>query len=151
MRVVGDTIYKNEDERTDPFGGNFSLRDEYQALQRMYRSGAAVPEPRGHDSQAGEYSMEHIDGVTITEIDEAYEDITAEDRERIEERLEDDLEKIHDSGIPHGDVCTSNIIVDSELRPHYIDPAGFSPDHPATGEVIERDRQNLAYITERLL
>jgi RIO-like serine/threonine protein kinase len=151
MRIVGDTIYKSDDERTDPVGGQFSLRDEYQALQRMHRSGAAVPEPGGYDSQTGEYGMEHIDGVTITEIDEAYDDITAEDRERIEGRLEDDLEKIHDSGIPHGDVCTSNIIVDSELRPHYIDPAGFGQDHPDAAAVMERDRQNLAYITDRFL
>ncbi len=151
MRIVGDTLYKSEDERTDPVGGTFSLRDEYRALQQMHRSGAAVPEPRGYDSQAGEYGMERIDGVTILAMDEAYDDITAADRDRIDKQLGDELDAIHKTGIPHGDVCTSNIIVDEDLQPHYIDPAGFSPDHPAADDIMERDRQNLAYITDRFL
>lgn len=151
MRIVGDTIYKSEDERTDPVGGQFSLRDEYRALQRMHRSGAAVPEPRGYDSQSDEYGMEHLPGATIQDLDTAYDDLTESDRQEIGEKLEDELERIHESGIPHGDICTSNIIVDEDLQPRYIDPAGFSPDHPATDEVMERDRQNLAYLTERFL
>jgi len=151
MRVVGDTIYKSREERTDPVGGAFTLRDEYQALQQMHRAGAAVPEPQNYNSQAGAYGMEHIDGATIQELDDAYNSLTADDREAIAGRLEDELEKIHESGIPHGDICTSNILIDPDLRPHYIDPAGFQQDQPDAGAVMERDRQNLAYITDRFL
>lgn len=151
MRIVADTIYKTADERTDPVGGTFGLEDEYRALQQMHRAGAAVPEPRGYDHDRDEYGMEHIDGATVQDLDTVYGDITATGKEAIAVRLEEGLEQIHESGIPHGDVCTSNIIVDDDLGPHYIDPVGVSPDHPATDDIMERDRQNLAYITDRFL
>lgn len=151
MRVVDDTVYKTAAERTDPVGGAFTLHDEYQALTAMYEAGVSIPEPRSYEEEREEYSMEHIPGATVQELDTVYPGLTDADRRQIAARLEADLDRMHEEGLPHGDICTSNIIVDSDRQPYYIDPVGFSHGHPEAEQVMERDRQNLAYITGRFL
>ncbi|MDY6771324.1 MAG: RIO1 family regulatory kinase/ATPase [Candidatus Nanohaloarchaea archaeon] len=148
MRLVSGTLYKSSDERTDPVGGAFTLQDEYEALVAMDDAGASVPTPHGYDQERGEYGMEHIDGTDLQEL--ATDGLTAADRQQIADRLEDELDRMHEAGLPHGDICTSNIVIDEELRPYYLDPAGFEPDHPDAEAVMERDRQNLDYVTDVL-
>lgn len=142
--------YKTASDRTDPVGGTTTLQDEYAVLEAMYDAAPAhVPEPQGLDIEDGKavgYHMEEIDGTTVQDLD--YDQLTGEEADELASGLRDGLRSLHEAGIPHGDICTSNIIVDDGLTPYLIDPAGIQPDDPDAGAVMERDQQNMDYITD---
>lgn len=151
MEVDGTTRYKTAADRTAPEGLETTLADEYRVLERMHAAAPGrVPEPRGieygPDGAAERYGMEEISGTDLQELD--YGALTDEEAEELAASIEDAVSRFHDAGIPHGDVCTSNVLVDDDMDPYLIDPAGIDGDHPDADAVMERDRQNAAYVAD---
>jgi len=146
--------YKTASERTSPVGPSTSLRDEYAVLEEMYDAAPDhVPEPQGlgtaPDSEQ-RYAMEEIDGTTVQDLD--YDDLTEQEAEELADDIEATIGSFHDAGVLHGDVCTSNVLVDDQMTPYFIDPAGIRPEHPGADpdRIREQDTASARYIGDRI-
>ncbi|MCA9485411.1 MAG: Kae1-associated serine/threonine protein kinase [Nanoarchaeota archaeon] len=85
----------------------------------------AIPKVKKVDEKAGEIEMEFIDGLKLSEnLDEL------KNWKEVCERIGENIAKLHDAGIIHGDLTTSNMIYVDEENLNRI----TSSAHPPAGK-----------------
>ncbi len=113
------------------------IRSEARLLREARRAGVRTPVVYFADLKEGSLTMEAVDGPTA----KAYIDAHPEKAGEVCEAIGTNLAHMHDAGVSHGDLTTSNIIVTEGGRLCFID---FSMGtYPADDEAIGVDMRLL--------
>lgn len=121
----------SKDYRVEELDEN--LRDyrtvhEAKLLSDAKKAGVPTPTIYRVDRVRMKIIMEYIEGVAIKEI---LEDLEPEQRKKICKIIGKQIARIHNYEIIHGDLTTSNIILDKEGKIYFID-FGLGEYNPST-------------------
>ncbi len=115
-------------EKLDEKLRDFRTVHEAKLLSDAKKAGVPTPTIYRVDRVGMKIIMEYIEGVAIKEI---LEDLEPKSRKEICEIIGKQIARIHDFGIIHGDLTTSNMIRDEEGKIYFID-FGLGEYNPST-------------------
>ena len=109
------------------------IRSEARLLRETRKAGVRTPVVYSADMAEGTLVMEKVEGETVKSFLDAHPERARE----ICSMIGKDLARMHDAGVSHGDLTTSNIIVCPDGRLCFIDFSMGS--YPADDEAIGVD------------
>ncbi len=119
------------------YEARLSARQEYTALDRLWRERVAVPEPVGWNRHV--VVTEFIEGV------ELYRLPPLDSPRRVLEKIVSEVEKAYKAGIVHGDLSEYNVMVTEGGDVYIFDwPQWISSTHPQVDYYLSRDVGRIA-------
>jgi len=96
---------------------SYRTKEEAKLISDARQQGVAVPIIYDVDLKKGIITMEYIKGQRVKDI---LNDLTEKERENLCKKIGQNIARLHNSDIIHGDITTSNMILHKD-RVHFID------------------------------
>jgi len=96
---------------------SYRTKEEAKLITDARQQGIAVPIIYDVDLKNGIITMEYIKGQRVKDI---LNDLTEKERENLCKKIGQNIARLHNSDIIHGDITTSNMILYND-RVHFID------------------------------
>lgn len=90
-------------------------RIEFKILEKLYKKGIPCPKPLKIDEARGLISMEWVKGKRLRDV------LNRDNSERVANRVAEIVAGLHNQGIVHQDLTTSNFLIDQDDNIFIID------------------------------